>query len=160
MKKRIKEWIKWYLVYIVLALAITFGWQGLELLFYGEIQHRIVDDIVGFVLLLSILLNVIFIKAIYISKSEREKYVVLDKDTYENLRENNYKDNYKEYYWTLKTIQGNCKCANLIVSNTIKNECGEETSTVKFDNIKSFAQYVKAFNDINIDYIEKKIGDD
>ncbi len=154
MKKKIKEWIKWYLIYMALAFVITFGWQGLELLFYGETQHRIVDDIIGFILLLSVLLNVIFIKAIYISKSEREKYVVLDKDTYENFNMNNYKD----YYLTLKTVQDNCKCANLILSNTIKNECGEKTSTVKFDSIKSFAQYMKAFNDINVDYIEKKIG--
>ena len=76
MKEKVKEWFKWLLIYFVIALVITFGWQGLELLIYGEIQHRVVDDIIGLILLCSVLINVIFIKAIYISKSERQKYVV------------------------------------------------------------------------------------
>ena len=100
MKEKIKEWFKWLLIYFAIALVITFGWQGLELLIYGEIQHRVVDDIIGFILLWSVLLNVIFIKAIYISKSERQKYVVLKKETYDNL----HMKNYTEYYNTLKAI--------------------------------------------------------
>lgn len=59
---------------------MTFGWQGLELLFYGEIQHRIVDDIIGGILLLSIFINLVFIRAIYISKSDRDRYIVFDKE--------------------------------------------------------------------------------
>ena len=64
MKEKVKEWLKWSLIYCVTALIITYGWQGLELLFYGEVQHRVVDDIVGTVLMLSIMLNVIFIRTI------------------------------------------------------------------------------------------------
>ena len=64
MKEKIKEWFKWILIYSAIALVITFGWQGLELLFYGEVQHRVVDDIVGTVLMLSVMLNVIFIRTI------------------------------------------------------------------------------------------------
>ena len=62
MKEKVKEWFKWLLIYFVIALVITFGWQGLELLLYGEVQHRVVDDIVGTVLMLSVMLNVIFIR--------------------------------------------------------------------------------------------------
>ena len=62
MKEKVKEWLKWSLIYCVTALIITYGWQGLELLFYGEVQHRVVDDIVGTVLMLSVMLNVIFIR--------------------------------------------------------------------------------------------------
>ena len=112
-----------------------------------------VDDIIGFILLWSVLLNVIFIKAIYISKSERQKYVVLNKDTYDNL----HMKNYTEYCNTLKAIEFNCKTAEMIISNTIKNENGEETSTSKFDSIESFAQYMKCFNDMNISYIKEKL---
>ena len=61
MKEKVKEWLKWSL-YCVTALIITYGWQGLELLFYGEVQHRVVDDIVGTVLILSVMLNVVFIR--------------------------------------------------------------------------------------------------
>ena len=64
MKEKVKEWLKWSLIYCVAALIITYGWQGLELLFYGEVQHRVVDDIVGTVLMLSVMLNVIFIRTI------------------------------------------------------------------------------------------------
>ena len=42
MKEKVKEWLKWSLIYCVTALIITYGWQGLELLFYGEVQHRMV----------------------------------------------------------------------------------------------------------------------
>ena len=64
MKEKVKEWLKWSSIYCVTALIITYGWQGLELLFYGEVQHRVVDDIVGTVLMLSVMLNVIFIRTI------------------------------------------------------------------------------------------------
>ena len=64
MKEKVKEWLKWSLIYCVTALIITYGWQGLELLFYGEVQHRVVDDIVGTVLMLSVILNAIFIRTI------------------------------------------------------------------------------------------------
>lgn len=64
MKEKVKEWLKWSLIYCVTALIITYGWQGLELLFYGEVQHRVVDDIVVTVLMLSVMLNVIFIRTI------------------------------------------------------------------------------------------------
>ena len=64
MKEKVKEWLKWSLIYCVTALIITYGWKGLELLFYGEVQHRVVDDIVGTVLMLSVILNAIFIRTI------------------------------------------------------------------------------------------------
>ena len=64
MKEKVEEWLKCSLIYCVTALIITYGWQGLELLFYGEVQHRVVDDIVGTVLMLSVMLNVIFIRTI------------------------------------------------------------------------------------------------
>ena len=64
MKEKVKEWLKWSLIYCVTALIITYGWQGLELLFYYEVQHRVVDDIVGTVLMLSVMLNVIFVRTI------------------------------------------------------------------------------------------------
>ena len=64
MKKKFIEWFKWFLICIVISIIITYGWQGLELLIYGEIQHRVVDDIVGTVLILSVMLNVVFIRTI------------------------------------------------------------------------------------------------
>ena len=31
---------------------------------------------------------------------------------------------------------------------------------VKFDSVKAFAQNMKCFNDLNIQYIEKQLGED
>lgn len=64
MKKKFIEWFKWFLICIVISMIITYGWQGLELIIYGEVQHRLVDDIVGTVLMLSVMLNVVFIRTI------------------------------------------------------------------------------------------------
>ena len=67
--------------------------------------------------------------------------------------------NYEEFYHTLKTLENNCKTAEMIISETIKNENGEESNITKFDSVKSFAQYMKCFNDININYIKKKLDE-
>ena len=40
------------------CIAIYFLWQGLELFFYGEIQPRKVDNIMGLILMISICLNI------------------------------------------------------------------------------------------------------
>ena len=128
------KYLFWIISYYVIALLITFGWQGLELSFYGEIQYRIVDDIIGGIFLLSILINIVFIRAIYISKADRDKYIVLDKEEYTNIQ----RKQYEKYYCILKTLENNLKISDIVISNTIKNENGEETSTVKFDSVKSF----------------------
>lgn len=158
-RERVKVFIHkssfWIVSYYIIVLFIHFGWQGLELLFYGEIQSRIVDDIIGLILFSSILINFVFIKAIYVSKANRDQYVVLNKEEYSDIQ----KKKYEEIFCILKTLENNLKISDIIISNTIKNENGEETSTIKFDSIKSFSQYMKCFNDLNIKYIEKQLGE-
>ncbi len=151
----VHKYLFWIISYHAIALLITFGWQGLELIFYGEIQYRIVDDIVGGILLLSILINLVFIRAVYIPKADRDKYIVLDKKQYKSAQIKKY----EKYYCVLKTLKNNLKISDAIISNTIKNENGEETSTVKFDSVKAFAQYIKCMNDLNIQYLEKQLGE-
>ena len=141
--------------YSITIICITFGWQGLELLFYGEIQPRMVDNIIGFILFLSILINFIFIKVVCVSKRDRDKYVVLSIEEYSDIQ----KKKYEEIYCILSTLENNLKISDIIISNTIKNENGEETSTVRFDSVKAFAQNMKCFNDLNIQYIEKQLGE-
>lgn len=85
-KSFVKKWFPYALLYIIVALIITYGWQGLELIFYGEAQHRVVDDIIGYILILSICINAIFCKAIFIPKSEMQKYVVLKREDYNNQK--------------------------------------------------------------------------
>lgn len=44
----IRQWIRRLKWIALVYLAISLIWMALELFFYGEIQHRIVDDVVAF----------------------------------------------------------------------------------------------------------------
>lgn len=58
--KRLKrlERIKEIILLMLLCLIVVYGWQGLEVLFYGEIQPRTIDNIIATILIWSIYLNV------------------------------------------------------------------------------------------------------
>ena len=47
------------LVTSVLFLAFSAIWMGLEMIFYGEVQHRIVDDIISIFIIISFFSNVV-----------------------------------------------------------------------------------------------------
>ena len=49
--------MKKHLVYIGIWTAVWVFWSLLELLFYGERQPRVVDDVIGFILTCSLYLN-------------------------------------------------------------------------------------------------------
>lgn len=49
------------LVTSVLFLAFLAIWMGLEMLFYGEVQHRIVDDIISVFIIISFYRNVVHV---------------------------------------------------------------------------------------------------
>ena len=76
---------------------------------------------------MSILINLVFIRAIYISKADCDKYIVLDKEEYKNAQSKKY----EKYYCVLKTLENNLKISDIIISNTIKNENGEEDKQLK-----------------------------
>lgn len=66
-----------------------------------------------------------------------------------------YQKKIDELYYSLRTLEGNLKVSNVVIEETIKNENGEESNAVKFDSINQFAEYVKCFYTINLDYIQK-----
>lgn len=74
-----KQFIKDILIGALVMAFITYGWRGLEVFFYGEIQPRVVDNIIAFILAFSIFLNIDLIKIlfdkeyIFIKKEELEK---------------------------------------------------------------------------------------
>ena len=47
------------LITSALFLAFSVIWMGLEMLFYGEVQHRIVDDIMSIFIIISFYYNVV-----------------------------------------------------------------------------------------------------
>lgn len=52
-----KKYIKDIAVYSLITAFIYFLWIGLELLLYGEIQTREVDNIIGLILVVSLYAN-------------------------------------------------------------------------------------------------------
>lgn len=61
------KYIKKYKFYILIALVpyvVCYGWRWLEFLIYGQPEYRVVDDIVGLILIISISLNIILFKCI------------------------------------------------------------------------------------------------
>lgn len=71
MNKTIIQYLKDVLLLLVIAFAITYTWQSLELIMYKEIQYRKVDDIIAGILLISIYLNIK-----YYSKMHRIKKLI------------------------------------------------------------------------------------
>lgn len=69
-------------------------------------------------------------------------------------------DNYKLYMQVLRTIKSSCETIDMIFNETIKAENGEESTVNKFDSIKSFVSYMKCFNDINMEFVKEKLGED
>lgn len=90
-------------------------------------------------------------------QSEVEKY----RKAFENAKKERdcqiaeYQKKIEGLYNSLRTLEGNLKVSNMVIENTIKNENGEETNTVKFEGIKQFAEYIKCFYTVNLDYIQK-----
>lgn len=89
---------------------------------------------------------------------------------YENGRDAGYSEGYqdaietqkeliKKFYFAIRTLGDNCKIVDMIISKTIKNEEGEEVDIIKFEDVKSFAQYIKCFNDLNANYIQQVLGE-
>lgn len=88
---------------------------------------------------------------------EAEKYRKAFEDAKKerDCRITEYRKKIEELYYSLKTLKGNLKVSNMIIEETIKNENGEDSNTVKFSSIKQFAEYIKCFYTVNLDYIQK-----
>ena len=63
------------------------------------------------------------------------------------------------YNQVLSAIKGNCETVNMIITETIKTEHGEESNVSKFNSIESFANYMKCFNDNIMKYVKEKLGE-
>lgn len=68
-------------------------------------------------------------------------------------------DSYATHYQVLSAIKCNCETINMILTETIKTENGEESTVSKFNSIESFANHMKCFNDNIMKYIREKLGE-
>jgi hypothetical protein len=86
-------------------------------------------------------------------KKNKEKY---EYEKFENEIKS-LKEICNQQYSVLRTVYSNNKILDLILINTIKNEDGEETCTMKFNDIKSLTTYIKAMNDITSEYLKERL---
>lgn len=68
-------------------------------------------------------------------------------------------DSYAAHYQVLSAIKCNCEIVNMILTETIKTENGEESNVSKFKSIESFANYMKCLNDNIMKYVKEKLGE-
>jgi len=75
----------------------------------------------------------------------------------EILKEENtlLKDQVKSDYYILSSISTFLSINKIILENTIQNEQGLETCTVKFKDILSFANYIRCLNDNQILFLKR-----
>ena len=64
MKWTIIDWLKRLLIYYIVAFVTMGCWTGLKLLIDGYIKYGLADIIIGIILILSIMLNIMFVKVI------------------------------------------------------------------------------------------------
>lgn len=58
---------------------------------------------------------------------------------------------------TIRTVRMGCEITDMLLANTIKNENGEESNMLPFSDIKSFAEYFKVMNFINMEFIDESL---
>lgn len=154
-----KDLLKWVLIIGSVMFVVCYGWQVLQILIEGHIEERRVDTIVGLILVVSLLLNIVFIdsiiRTIRMCSMSQANVTEINKEQFDALMDG------EEVPWTaafdhfqqMNTILANLRIIDTVLSNTIINESGGETDTKKFDSIKCFAAYIKSMNDVNINYI-------
>ena len=71
----IKTYFKELLLILLITLIITYGWQGLELIMYGEDQPREVDNIIASILLWAIYINIKCIRKVRNIRKIIDKYL-------------------------------------------------------------------------------------
>lgn len=143
----------WLILCCATPPIVCYGWEWLEVLMYGESEHRFVDGIIAVILVVSIILNII-LSSVF---SDHKKAIKQSKQVYRQI--------YMSAYHTcdtaissLRTLNSNLKVADMILSETIKNESGEESKCVmKYSDIQSFATYLKCMNDLNMNYIKEQL---
>lgn len=146
-----KKNIIWSLICIAIWVGLYFLWAGLELLLYGEVQPRMVDNIIGTILFISVMINIILLSIVRNARVSEEYYIV-PKKVFLDLF-----DAKEKILNILTSIKLNLQTMDMILTNTIKNEKGEETNTTKFKNIQSFAEYMKCMNDLSLNYIHEQL---
>lgn len=68
-----EDWIDLLLLILIIggiSVYVTLFWQGLEVLIYKEIQHRLVDDIIALILIVSLSINLKYLMESCIKKED------------------------------------------------------------------------------------------
>jgi hypothetical protein len=82
-------------------------------------------------------------------KNKKNK-LLMKKLQYENKRLQDLIDLYK---YDISASYDLCRMTDMLLSETIKEENGEKSSTSKFNDVKSLAKYIKEINAFNMGFL-------
>jgi hypothetical protein len=71
-----------------------------------------------------------------------------------------YINSNNEYQQLLSTFKCHCETVNMILTETLRAEIGEESNIEKFKSIEAFAVYMKCLNDNIMKYVKEKLDKD
>ena len=141
---------------LLVSLGTPLIWAGVELSIHGQFEMQASDMVLCIILSVSFLLNIFFICSCIRGYQEMKRFNAQVTEAVQmNAECHNYPKDTFEYHQTLSTILQGCKSLDILVTETIKNENGQESSVVKFENVEQFAKQVKMMNDLIIDFINK-----
>lgn len=121
---------------------------------YGEPEPRTVDTIITVILVISVVLNIILLQVF----AERRNAVKESKHVYYEIYTSVY-NKCDTAINSLRTLKSNLKITDMLLSETIKNESGEESKCVmRYQDIHSFATHLKCMNDLNMNYIQEQLN--
>ena len=165
------QYIKYLIITAsVICLVMLLG-DGVEKNIDGHIDQEWSDIVLQGALIMSLLLNIVFIDRIVIFAIREINNVDEEFDHLYNYHENDdgqltsnkndvdiatrYRNLRNKYYSTLSSLLYGLQAMNRLVSDIIADEKGEETATCKYENIEEFASILKQLIDLHIDLINK-----
>lgn len=156
----IKGFIKWLIISTVVIAVVKVMYISIRVAVDGCYNFNFADDMITLLLILSILLNIVLIdtivRVVKRSVSDSSSFKILSSTEYQVLSTASswtWKD-VSEYINMISQVSASCKVMDKIICDTIKNELGENSETIKFTSIKSFAEYLKSINDHQMEYLE------
>lgn len=150
---RFKPHLLYLLLFAVIATVVDGSWYLLHLWMYEEASIDSIDWWFLFILILALRYCIKSSYEVHRSKELSKEYTLFKKSQLDKLVESLQQD-----HKIITTMQSNLKVLDMVLNETIKGENGEESSIMKFKDLKSFANYIKAMNDFSLQYLENQIN--
>lgn len=122
-------------------LALFGVYKGIEAMFSADVAKNVLLVVFAISIFVYFCLAEIFQQGIGIINESLDTIEKWEKE-------------WNRQYLAIDTVKDSLKMQNTIIREVIRSENGEETDTAKFEDVKSFAIYMKTSNSIMLDFVE------